>query len=183
MQNSPIEKMFWGRIALAGVESILFFTKNSIVQKIIFEVKYKQNKKAGYLLGRLIANELINNPKYTAIDYLIPIPISKRKLRTRGFNQSLVICEAMIENGYKVPIFNGLTKTYHATTQTQKDRLQRAAKKELPFQLNAAHELTGKNILIIDDVLTTGATIEAACICLSAGNPLTIQIATAAYTL
>ncbi len=183
IQHSPVEKIFWGRVQISSVVSVLFFTKESIVQKIIFELKYKQNKKAGYLLGRLIAYELINAGKYNAVDYLVPIPISKRKLRTRGFNQSQIICEAIIANGFNVPIFNGLTKSKHSDTQTHKDRMQRGAQSENLFSLAHVKVITNKRLLLIDDVLTTGSTIEAACICLLEAKPLTIQLATAAYTL
>jgi ComF family protein len=182
MQINPIQKIFWGRASIANATALLFFTKESIVQKIIVELKYHQNKKAGYLLGRLIANELVNNFKYNEIDYLIPIPISKRKIKKRGFNQSQLICEAIVANGYKVPIFNGLIKNKKATTQTQKDRLERAQANNTLFSLSHIPTLTGKNLLIIDDVVTTGATLEAAIHTLLMAKPASIQIATAAYT-
>ena len=163
-------------------QTLLYFTKESIVQKIIFELKYKQNKKAGYLFGRLIANALVNNSKYSQIDYLIPIPISKRKLKKRGFNQSLIICEAIIANGYQVPIFTGLVTLREGATQTHKDRLQRSAETHSLFSLTQFNTLKGKHLLIIDDVITTGATLETACACLMQAQPASIQIATAAYT-
>lgn len=182
MQTNPIEKIFWGRANISNAMAVLFFTKESIVQQIIFELKYQQNKKAGYLLGRLMANELINNPKYSQIDYLIPIPISKRKMKKRGFNQSLIICESIIANGYQVPIFNGLLKSKEGDTQTHKDRLQRSAENHSLFSLNQFNTLKGKHLLIIDDVITTGATLETAYTCLMQAQPASIQIAAAAYT-
>jgi ComF family protein len=182
MQNNPIEKIFWGRANISNAMAILFFTKESMVQQIIFELKYKQNKKAGYLFGRLIANALVNNSKYSQIDYLIPIPISKRKLKKRGFNQSLIICEAIIANGYQVPIFTGLVTLREGATQTHKDRLQRSAETHSLFSITQFNTLKGKHLLIIDDVITTGATLETACACLMQAQPASIQIATAAYT-
>lgn len=182
IHNNPIEKIFWGRVSIKNAMAILFFTKESIVQKIIFELKYKQNKKAGYLLGRLMAIELLNNEKIRDIDYLIPIPISKSKIKKRGFNQSLLICESMVANNYLVPIFTGLLKSKEVTTQTHKDRLQRAAQSNSLFSLTQLAQLKGKHLLIIDDVITTGATLEAACHCLLEAQPASIQIATAAYT-
>jgi ComF family protein len=182
MQINPIEKIFWGRAAITNATALLFFTKESIVQKIIIALKYQQNKKAGYLLGRLISNELVNNYKYNEIDYLIPIPISKRKIKKRGFNQSELICEAIVANGYKVPIFKGLLKNKEVITQTQKDRLQRAQENNTLFSLKHHASLTGKHLLIIDDVITTGATLEAAIHTLLMANPASIHIAAAAYT-
>jgi len=182
MQNNPIEKIFWGRTHIHNATTILYFTKDSIVQKIIFELKYNQNKKAGYLLGRLIANELKGNSNYSKMDYLIPIPISKRKSKKRGFNQSMIICEAMVASGYKVPLFTGLIKSNNGSTQTRKDRIQRASNSNSFFSLLHSNKLNGKRLLIIDDIITTGATLENACQCLMQSQPFSIQIATAAYT-
>lgn len=183
MQNNPIEKIFWGRVSVENAGAALFFTKESIVQKIIYELKYNQNKKAGLLLGKLIAIELTNNPVYEKVDYLVPIPISKQKLKTRGFNQSQIICEAIIANGFSAVIFNGLVKRKNTATQTHKDRTERGAHYNTLFNLNHVNPLKDKHLLIIDDVITTGATLEAACTCLLTAKPKTIQIATAAYTL
>ena len=154
MEINPIEKIFWGRAHIANAIAIVFFTKDSIVQQIIVELKYKHNKKAGYLLGRLIANELINNLKYSQVDYLIPIPISKRKMKKRGFNQSLIICESILASGFKAAVFTGLLKNKEATTQTQKDRMERARENNALFSLTQVSLLTGKHLLIIDDVVT-----------------------------
>ena len=183
IENSPVEKMFWGRAKINTVISILFFTKDSIVQKIIFELKYKQNKKAGYLLGKLIAYEITNSNKFDKIDFLIPIPISKKRERNRGFNQAKIICEAIVANGFKVSIFNGLVKQKDTATQTHKGRLQRSNYSESLFYLNDPNCLQNKHLLIVDDVLTTGATIEAVYQCLCVANPASIHLATAAYTL
>jgi ComF family protein len=182
MQNNPIEKIFWGRVAIKQAIAVLYFTKESIVQQIIVELKYKQNKKAGHLLGRLLAKELMNNPKFSQIDYLIPIPISKRKIKKRGFNQSLIICEAMVWCGYAIPIFSGLLKSKEGLTQTHKDRIERAKQTNTLFSLVQMDQLKGKHLLVIDDVITTGSTLEAACACLMEAQPASIQIAAAAYT-
>ena len=189
MQTNPVEKIFWGRVPVQFATAILFFTKESIVQKLIVELKYRQNKKAGFLLGSLIAMELKSNPKFQPIDYLIPIPIRKSKLRKRGFNQSLIICEGLVANGIQASIFTGLLKTKNTLTQTRKDRLQRSAQSNTLFYLinykgaNGLHNLKNKHILIVDDVITTGATLEAACHSLQAAEPASIKVVTAAYTL
>lgn len=183
MQNNPIEKIFWGRVPVQNAGAILLFTKESIVQRIVFELKYNQNKRAGYLLGRLIAIELKNNLLYHNVDYLIPIPISKRKEKTRGFNQSLIICEAIVANGFTAPIFKGLLKCKSSGTQTHKDRTERSVNNKAVFMLKDANILKNKYLLIIDDVITTGATVESACSCLLNAKPKAIQVVAAAYTI
>jgi ComF family protein len=183
MKSSPVDKIFWGRVSVDKAFSVLYFTKESIVQKIIFELKYKQNKRAGYFLGKLMANEMIQLQDKIHIDYLIPIPISKRKMRSRGYNQSKLLCEAMFQNGYQVPIAESLMKIKGTSTQTNKDRLHRGENTSPIFKLHPKINLANKHLLIVDDVLTTGATLEMACHCLWKAKPASIQIITAAYTI
>ena len=183
MQKSPVDKIFWGRIKLKKSISILFYTKESIVQKILFELKYKQNKKAGFLLGKLIAATINDHIEFNDSTILIPIPISNARKRKRGYNQTELICNSIVANGYKSAIFKGLLKTKNSATQTHKDRVQRSLHLSSIFKLTQAYKLTGKDIVIIDDVLTTGATIEAAYHCLSKARPKSISMITAAYTL
>lgn len=182
--NNPIEKIFWGRMPIRSAFSLLYFTKGSIVQEIFFEFKYHQNKSAGYQLGKLIANALIQNTNWKEIDYLVPIPISKKKLKKRGFNQSQIICEAIVENGISIPIYNGLetSKTKDTISQTKKDRVERALSYQSPFSINNKNVLTGKHLLLVDDIITTGATLDAASNCLLSAGPASIQVVTAAYT-
>jgi ComF family protein len=182
MSISPIDKIFWGRAKIQQANSILFFTKDSIVQKIIFELKYKQNKKAGYLLGRLIAQDMLTNHAAIFPHFLIPIPISKKKQRKRGFNQCQIICEGIIDCGINAVIFNGLQKIKNTITQTHKDRLQRSMQTGPLFKLINGASLCNKHIMIIDDVITTGSTLETAYHCLREATPASISISTAAYT-
>ncbi|MEN9381325.1 MAG: hypothetical protein RI940_206 [Bacteroidota bacterium] len=183
IQNSPVDKIFWGRIKLKKSISILFYTKESIVQKILFELKYKQNKKAGLLLGKLMAATLNECIELNDTTFLVPIPIRNARKRKRGYNQTELICTSMLADGCKLTIFKGLQKTKNSATQTHKDRVQRGLHLNSLFKLTHAHLLADKDIVIIDDVLTTGATIEAAYHCLLKAKPKSISMITAAYTL
>ena len=183
MQDNAVEKIFWGRTKIAAAGALLFFTKDSIVQVLIFELKYKQHKKAGLLLGNLIGMELSKLKKFNSIDFLIPIPISAKKARSRSFNQAQIICEGILQFWPGKKITNNLKKINTGLTQTHKDRVQRGMTKLPIFYLQRPEVLCNKNLLLVDDVVTTGATIESACICLEAANPKTISLAIAAYTL
>ena len=182
MAINPIDKIFWGRAQIQQANAILYFTKDSIVQKIIFELKYKQNKKAGYLLGRIIAQDILSTHSENPFLFLIPIPISKKKQRKRGFNQCQIICEGIIDYGVNGVIFNGLHKIKNTVTQTHKDRLERSLHNSPVFILKNGSLLQDKPIMIVDDVITTGSTLEAAYHCLKAANPASISVTTAAYT-
>jgi ComF family protein len=183
MQENAVEKIFWGRTKIAAAGALLFFTKDSIVQVLIFELKYKQHKKAGLLLGNLIGMELSKLKKFNTIDFLIPIPISAKKARSRSFNQAQIICEGILQLWPGKKIVNNLKKIKTGRTQTQKDRIQRGMTNLPVFYLQQPEALYNKNLLLVDDIITTGATIESACICLETANPNTISLATAAYTI
>lgn len=183
IENNIVEKIFWGRSAISAAGASLFFTKDSIVQILIFELKYKQNKKAGWLLGRIIGSSIKDVERFEKIDWLIPIPLSTKKERQRGFNQALIICEGIQQILPALKIASSLKKKKATNSQTKKGRLQRSEHVDQLFELHHAHVLKGANLLIVDDVITTGATLEAAHKCLWQGQPNSISIAAAAYTL
>ena len=182
IEENPVEKIFWGRVQVQSAGALLFFTKDSLVQTLMVQLKYHHNKKVGILFGELIGAAIITASSFKTIDLLVPIPIRKTKLNTRGYNQSQVICMG-IEQVCKIPIGNYLSKKRSTSTQTKKDRNSRLQSIPDLFTLTHPEKLKGKHVLIVDDVLTTGATIEAAVHCLRTAQPASISIAVAAYTL
>jgi len=183
IENNLIEKIFWGRVPLNAASAVLFFTKDSIVQTLIFELKYHQNKKAGWLLGRLIGASIKEADRFNPIDFLVPIPISKKKQRQRGFNQTMIICEGILEILPALKILPALIKQKSSRSQTNKDRIQRGDQMAQLFELDKAFDIKATRLLLVDDVITTGATLEAAAACLWKAQPKAISIAAAAYTL
>jgi len=183
IENNIIEKVFWGRGKITAAGAGLFFAKDSIVQILIFELKYKQNKKAGWLLGRIIASSIQHLNRFNKIYLLIPIPITRKKERQRGFNQSIIICEGIQQILPALKIASVLKKPRSTRSQTFKGRLQRSKQYEHLFALADPISIKGASLLVIDDVITTGATLEAACKCLWLGQPQSVSLAAAAYTL
>ncbi len=181
--DNPVEKMFWGRASIHSVGALLFFTKDSLVQNLMIQLKYHHNKKVGILLGRLMGEAISVQEKFNPVDLIIPIPISHSKIHSRGFNQSLVIAMGMQQIWNKPIDHHSLTKRRWSSTQTKKNRTARLQVDAHLFELSTPEKIKGKNILLIDDVLTTGATLEAAIQCVLLGEPASVSIAVAAYTL
>lgn len=183
IENNNVEKIFWGRLALGPSGAALFFTKNSIVQLLLFELKYKQNKRAGLLLGYIMGDALKKSTRFNEIDYLIPIPVRKNTERTRGYNQSAILCEG-IAAVFPIPVLTTvLIKIKKTKTQTHKDRIERGQNRDTLFGIKNAALIFNKRLLLVDDIITTGATVESAGLCLLQAKPALLQFAAAGYTL
>ena len=183
INENPVEKIFWGRVPVQSAGALLFFTKDSLVQTLMAQLKYHHNKKVGILFGQLMGQAIAAEKKFEQIDMLIPIPILDSKINSRGYNQSQVIAIG-IQQAWNRPIMQDvLIKKSWSNSQTKKDRTARLQQVPDLFILNHPNRIEGKNILLVDDVLTTVATLEAAIETLMAGSPASISIAVAAYTL
>ncbi len=159
--NNPIEKIFWGRIPLVAACSQYYFVKDSLIQHLIHLLKYDGNKEIGIYLGELMGQSLINSNYYRNLDALIPLPLFPDKERKRGYNQATVICEG-ISNSMQVPVWaDVVTRQKFTETQTKKHRTERWENVSESFIVKDAGKLRGKKILLVDDVVTTGATFEA----------------------
>ena len=159
--NNPVEKIFWGRIPVAAAMSELWFSKESLTQNLIHDFKYKGNKEVGKYLGRMMGKSLIESNRFNDIDLLIPLPLYDKKEKKRGYNQSLILCEG-IKEIMDVPLMIGNVQRKIATsTQTRKGRKERWENVSDSFKISNPEDLAGKKILLVDDVITTGATLEA----------------------
>ena len=183
INENPVEKIFWGRANVQNAGTLFFFTKDSLIQKLITELKYHHNKKVGVLFGKLMGDAIAVEEKFKQIDLIIPIPINASKINSRGFNQSEVIAIGMQQVWHRPILNNVLIKRSWSNSQTKKNR--KARLQQLPdlFFLQKPTSIEGKHILLVDDVLTTGATLEAAVASLMTGSPASVSIAVAAYTL
>jgi ComF family protein len=183
INENAIEKIFWGRVPVQYAGALLFFTKDSLVQTLMTQLKYQHNKKVGVLFGQLMGEAIAAEEKFDQVDLIIPIPIQNSKINSRGYNQSQVIALG-IQQVWNRPVFGDvLIKKNWSNSQTKKDRKARLQQVPDLFILHHPNSIEGKNILLVDDVLTTGATLEAAIETLMAGSPASISIAVAAYTL
>ena len=179
-EDNPLARMFYGRVRLKAVTACFFFSKEGKVQHLIHELKYKGNADAGVFLGRELGKSIKEAPLFQGVDYLIPVPLHPKREKERGYNQSLMIAQGISEvTG--IPIGEKfLVRSVNTATQTHKTKEDRWKNVKDIFEVRLPDQLEGKYVLLIDDVLTTGATLEACALKLSTISRITISCATAA---
>lgn len=180
-EENPISRIFWGRANIHAATSFLFFNKGGNVQKLIHQFKYKGNIETGKHLGILLGRDLLKSDLFKKVDIAIPVPLHSKKLRKRGYNQSSIIAQG-ISLAMKIPYdCNTLIRTEFTETQTKKARYSRWENVRGKFGLHNPESLTEKHILLVDDVLTTGATLEACAQVLLEIPNVKISMVTLAY--
>lgn len=159
-KDNPIEELFWGRLEVDSAASFVFYEKGSHIQKILHHIKYKQKPDLGIVMGKLFGIKLIDS-RFSDIDIIVPIPLHKARLSKRGFNQSEKIALG-IGLAMNKPVEVHTIKRARATnTQTSKSRFERWLNVEGVFEIIKPKYLIGKHILVVDDIVTTGATSES----------------------
>jgi len=159
--DNPIERIFTGRLPVRAAHSEFYFSKGQLLQQLIHLLKYKNNKEIGHYLGELMGNSLLKSSRFSNIDYLVPLPLYPDKEFKRGYNQSEIICNG-IQAATRIPVMvKNVIRQRPTETQTRKHRAERWQNVEGSFSIKNPGSLTGKNILLVDDVITTGASLEA----------------------
>ncbi|MFM2392673.1 MAG: hypothetical protein RLZZ546_650 [Bacteroidota bacterium] len=152
---------FYGRLRLEYAASLLYFSEGSLVQKLLHNLKYKGIKEVGHQAGAVGGMKIYQSKIFQDADCMVPVPIHSKKIITRGYNQSEVIAEGIHEET-NIPILrNAIIKKSETSSQTNKSRTDRLDNVEGVFKVVKPESVVGKNILIVDDVVTTGATIES----------------------
>lgn len=157
---NTIEMRLYGRFEFQAATSLFFFVKNGKVQRMLHELKYMGAKEVGRYLGMALAEALQSSQRFSGVEYVVPVPLHPRRQKERGFNQSEVIAEGMEEKGYLI-IPQALKRLHNNASQTRKSMAERYQNVQQVFTLDRSDMLRGKKVLLLDDVLTTGATLEA----------------------
>jgi ComF family protein len=160
-KDNPVARLFWGRVNIENAMAYYFFDKGSKFQALIHNMKYRGQKEIGYEMGRIFGNELKVSNVFSKIDLVIPVPLHARKQRIRGYNQSEWIARGIAERMEKPLDTKTLFRAVESETQTSKTRYERWKNVENIFKLKIADALKNKHILLVDDVVTTGSTLEA----------------------
>lgn len=175
----PIEKIFWGRCVVHAATSLLVFGKHGVGQQLLHRLKYKGDEEIGNYMGQLLGERLTGNSYFKDVEALVPVPLNDKKLKLRGYNQSAVISKGVAEVLGIPVIENYLVRIRNNSSQTKKGRLERVENISGSFALNDRRDPKVNRILVIDDVITTGSTLEA-CINLLAPKHQ-VSVATLAY--
>lgn len=180
--NNAVHNILYGRVQLEHATALLHFSKKGIVQQLIHNLKYRGQQAIGTFLGEWLGEELKTIEGYKSIDVVIPIPLHKSKLKTRGYNQvdqfGMALAKALNAN------FNTsvLVKSNNTKTQVFKDRLKRNFSHEANFKIINGSGLKHKHVLLVDDIITTGATVEECANCLLEIEGVRLSLATMAIT-
>ena len=160
-ENNPVEQLFWGRCMIEKAAAFSYFNKGSRIRNLIHSLKYKGIKEIGFELGKIYGLSLTSSGFTKDIDIIIPVPLHPSKERIRGFNQSEIISQG-IAGASALPVDNNTLKRITVSaTQTKRSRFERWTNVEGIFSVTDPLAIMGKHVLLVDDVITTGSTIES----------------------
>ncbi|MFC4816117.1 ComF family protein [Flavobacterium sp. GCM10023249] len=154
-------KKFYGRIPTQHVSSMFYYHKKGVTQQLIHNLKYKNQQHIGTILGEWYAEELAQQSVIKSADYIIPVPLHKKRLKERGYNQVTTFCNALGKE-LNINVNNDLLfRNHHTISQSKKNLTSRSNLAENTFDIHFDEQHHNKHFLIVDDVLTTGATLES----------------------
>jgi ComF family protein len=175
--ENPVTRLFWGRVAIEAGAAFLYFNKGNNVQRLVHQLKYKGRKDIGIWLGSQYGLELRFAGPFNTIEAIIPVPLHKKKYMQRGYNQSEQFAIGL-SSAMNIPVDKYLLTRARATdTQTRKSRFMRYQNVREIFTINNPDPWRGKHLLLVDDVITTGATLESCIMALSEIPGVRISIA------
>jgi ComF family protein len=182
-QDNPIAKLFWGRAIINSATAYYYFHKGNKVQHLIHQLKYKGAREIGIFIGEQMGYELKNAPNFSSVDIIVPVPLHPKKEKKRGYNQSAIFGMGLSHGLGKPMNANILYRKRFTETQTKKTRSERWENVENVFSVRCPEDFLGKHLLLVDDVITTGSTLEACIHALEIIPDVTISIAAMATAM
>lgn len=160
-KDNPVEKLFWGRVEVQRAAGLYFFHGKTKVQHLLHKIKYRDRKEIAQKLGAVYGNTLRNTEFASGIDLIVPVPLHEKRRRSRGYNQSDLFATGLSESLGIAWSDKILKRSIYTETQTGKTRFERWGNVGNVFEVRNAGGIEGKHVLLVDDVITTGATLEA----------------------
>ena len=180
--DNPVVKLFWGRTPIASASSMYSFSKGGKVQQLIHQLKYRGKKEIGISLGKHYGIELKKSPLFSSANVVMPVPLHRKKMKKRGYNQSETFAQGIAQSMDIESPANVLLRKFSSDTQTRKSRFARWKNVEEIFCVVAPEKLEGKHVLLVDDVVTTGSTLEACANKILEVPGTKVSVATIAFT-
>ena len=179
-QDNPVAQIFLGRVMVEQATAGYFFRKGNRIQKLIHQIKYRGQKEIGAMLGKETGKSL-RDTSFSKTDLIVPVPLHPQKLLKRGYNQSEWIARGIADTLDKPMDVQTLVRHVSTTSQTRKKRFERWENVDSGFGLTNPDVFSGQHILLIDDVITTGATLEACIHAVLSAPETKVSVATLAY--
>jgi len=160
--DNPVARQFWGKINFESASSFYYFSKGAKVQHLVHQLKYKGYKEIGSHIGKIYGAELVKSPLFNSVTGVIPVPLHPRKQAKRGYNQAEWFARGLAASMGVEMDTSSLVRAFASETQTRKSRFNRWENVKEIFRIDDIGRQAGKHILLVDDVITTGSTLEAA---------------------
>ena len=179
--ENAVARQLWGRIPFNAAYSFVHFHKGSRVQNLMHQLKYNNKPEVAFKLGEVYGLKLLNSESVKTLNAIIPVPLHPAKKKRRGYNQSELFAMGLAQS-LNLPVDLNLSRRVHTDTQTKKSRFVRYENMKEVFTVSNSASLEHKHVLLVDDVITTGATLEACALALLKIEGLSLSIATIAFT-
>lgn len=179
--DNPFVTRFWGRLPLSAAGALYHFGQGTRAQTLIHGLKYEGKREVGLLLGKMYGSDLTESDQFRTIDSIVPVPLHPKREKIRGYNQSDLFAEGLSETMGKPWWKDVLQRKKMADSQTRKGAAERLENVATTFEATDIERLRGKHILLVDDVVTTGATLESCALALMQVPDIQISMATIAF--
>ena len=183
MRNNPVEKLYWGRVNLQFAASTFYYIEETPLQRIVHHIKYRQEPALGRYMGELMGINILSVFKDLETALCIPMPLHPKKEYTRGYNQATLLCEGIFKTTGVAYNEKVLVRNQNTRTQTKKSRKERWENVASVFEVIDHQAVANKNIVLVDDVITTGASTEACATTLLEHGAKSVGVCSLAFTL
>lgn len=181
LDDNPVSRQFWGKIPLYSAAACWHFHKGGRVQRLLHRLKYEHKPEIGVRTGEMYGQQLLRSQYFSSVDMIVPVPLHPEKLKIRGYNQAATFAEGLSASMQVPSRSDILLRTKHTETQTKKSRFARFLNVGTAFKVMDPTVLNRKHVLLVDDVITTGSTLEACAMKLMEAMQVKVSVASIAF--